>query len=189
VYLSRDGQIVVFHDDVVFFEGKSQEISKLSLLEIQTIHLQCGQKIPTLIAVLDLLNKSCIINIELKGKKTAKPVVELILSYIKKYNWSYNHFLVSSFVKINLLEVKGLDSKIRLAILEDADLELAIDFAKYINAYAINPHYKLIDKDQTKCMQEKGFKVFAWTVNAVDDIKKVSNFGVDGIISDYPERI
>ncbi len=38
-------------------------------------------------------------------------------------------------------------------------------------------------------MQEAGFQVFAWTVNEAEDIQKIKSFNVNGIISDFPDRI
>jgi glycerophosphoryl diester phosphodiesterase len=38
-------------------------------------------------------------------------------------------------------------------------------------------------------MQEEGFQVFAWTVNEPEDIQKIKSFNVNGIISDFPDRI
>jgi glycerophosphoryl diester phosphodiesterase len=38
-------------------------------------------------------------------------------------------------------------------------------------------------------MQQAGLKVYTWTVNEPEDIQKMKEFGVDGIISDFPERV
>ena len=54
-------------------------------------------EIPTLQEVLDFIDKKIFLNIELKGKNTAKPVADLIEHYILEKNWTYDHFIVSSF--------------------------------------------------------------------------------------------
>lgn len=54
----------------------------------------------------------------------------------------------------------------------------------------IGPYYKqLKDAETVSSLQEMGIKVLPWTVNRKRDILKMLKFGVDGIISDYPERI
>ncbi|MFY7956496.1 MAG: glycerophosphodiester phosphodiesterase family protein, partial [Flavobacterium macrobrachii] len=81
------------------------------------------------------------------------------------------------------------DDEIRIGVLTETDLELAIAFAKFIKAYSIHPHYKLLNKENVAQMQSRNFKVFPWTVNDQTDITFVKFLNVDGIITDYPDRI
>lgn len=189
VHLSADGQIVVFHDDSVLYNNKKALVSELSFAEIRTIALPEKQFIPLLTEVLDLIDKKCFVNIELKGNNTPKAVVEIIDLYIKDKKWTYNHFLISSFSKDLLLETKFLNPEIRLTILTDSDLELAFDFAKYLKLHAINPQFHLLTENDLQRMHFAGFKVFTWTANEKIDIKNLIDMGIDGIISDFPEHI
>lgn len=52
-----------------------------------------------------------------------------------------------------------------------------------------SPDFNLINQDSVRRLQSKGIQVIPWTVNEVEDIKRVLSFGVDGIISDYPDRV
>ena len=65
----------------------------------------------------------------------------------------------------------------------------AIEFGKKINAQAIHPHYQLLDEITVKKIKNNGFKTYTWTVNNADDINFMKKIKVDGIISDYPDRI
>lgn len=47
-------------------------------------------------------------------------------------------------------------------------------------------YYKLLDKEVIESIQSKGIKVIPWTVNDAEDMKKLVAWGVDGIITDYP---
>lgn len=49
--------------------------------------------------------------------------------------------------------------------------------------------YLLLDKEKVTWLQDQGMKVIPWTVNEKQDIKKMLEWGVDGIISDYPNRV
>jgi glycerophosphoryl diester phosphodiesterase len=49
-------------------------------------------------------------------------------------------------------------------------------------------HYKLLSKEKVEFLHEQGMKVIPWTINETDDMKKVTAMGVDGIITDYPDR-
>jgi glycerophosphoryl diester phosphodiesterase len=190
VHLSLDGHIMVIHDDTVdrTTNGKGF-VNKLSLIELKSYQIQENQKIPTLEEVFELVNKKCIINIELKGKGTTVPVVNLIEKYVNEYQWNYNHFLVSSFDWNALQQLRLLNEKIPIAVLTQTDLDLAFSFAKFMKAETIHPYYHLLTKENTLKMQEKGLQVFPWTINEIEDIQKIKALNVNGIISDFPDRL
>lgn len=52
-----------------------------------------------------------------------------------------------------------------------------------------SPYYKLVRKKTVQQAQEKGMRIIPWTVNKPKDIQKMISLGVDGIISDYPDRV
>jgi glycerophosphoryl diester phosphodiesterase len=161
----------------------------LSLKELKAFSIENKQKIPTLIEVLDLVDRRCFVNIELKGNGTAKPVKELIHHYISEKNWNYNDFLVSSF-DWNMLEgIHLLDSNIRIGVLTEESVEIALAFAKKLNAFSINPDFELLSKENVVLMQENRFEVYPWTVNSEEDIQKIKSYKINGIISDFPDRI
>ena len=190
VHLSSDGAIMVIHDETLdrTTNGKGF-VNELSLQELKTFQIEKENTIPTLIEVFDLVNKHCFINIELKGNGTSKPVINLIEHYIEEKNWNYGHFIISSFNWSALQEVRKWNAKIPIGVLTHTDLDLAIAFAKFIKAETIHPYFHLLTKENTLKIQNEGFKVFAWTVNETEDIQKIKSFHVNGIISDFPDRI
>lgn len=52
-----------------------------------------------------------------------------------------------------------------------------------------SPHFKLLDATEVAAIQAKNMKVIPWTVNEPADIDSVIDLKVDGIITDYPERV
>jgi glycerophosphoryl diester phosphodiesterase len=159
------------------------------LRELKSFRIEKEHEIPTLIEVLNLVNKRCLINIELKGKGTAIPVVALIEKYVLEKNWQYPHFLISSFDWISLLNIHLAKPVIPLGVLTEYDVDLAFAFAKYIQATSIHSYFHLLSKEKTAKMQEEGLQVLAWTVNEKEDIQKIKSFHINGIITDYPDRI
>jgi glycerophosphoryl diester phosphodiesterase len=184
VHLSSDGEIMVIHDETIdrTSNGKGS-VNQFTALELKELG------IPTLIDVLDLVNRRCFVNVELKGIGTSKPVVELITHYISEKNWEYNDFLVSSFEWKMLEEVQLLNPKIRIGVLTKVAVSEALAFAKKIKAVSIHPYFALLPRENVALMQENGFKVFPWTVNSTEDIQKIKSFNINGIISDFPDRI
>lgn len=51
-----------------------------------------------------------------------------------------------------------------------------------------SPYYRLLTRDQIVRLHEQGIAVIPWTVNQRDDIKRLKTWGVDGVITDYPDR-
>ncbi|MBC7846739.1 MAG: glycerophosphodiester phosphodiesterase [Flavobacterium sp.] len=190
VHLSSDGEIIVIHDETIDRTTKGKGfVNKLSLPELKVCRIENEHEIPTLTEVFDLINQQCLVNIEIKGKGMMKHVVELIESYVETKNWKYDQFLISSFDWISLLDIHLLNPEIPLGVLTEYDLELAFAFAKFIDAKSVHVHYHLLSEKMTVQMQEEGFQVFAWTVNEPEDIQKIKSFNVNGIISDFPDRI
>lgn len=145
-------------------------------------------QIPTLSEVMAFVNNKCFLNIELKGLDTPKEASRLIDFYVEKKGWEYSNIIVSSF-QYNLLEtVYNVNKKIQLGVITDTNLEDAVAFAKTINAYSIHPDYTMLTQEIVANLK-KDFKVFTWTVNNLKPIKRIKSYGVDGIISDFPDRL
>jgi glycerophosphoryl diester phosphodiesterase len=190
VHLTSDLQLICIHDDTLDRTTSGTGlINSFTLSELKALRIYNLQEIPTLEEVFDLIDKKIFINIELKGKNTAKPVVDVIESYLNGKNWNYNHFLISSFDWIALQEVRSLNPNVAIGVLTQTDLGLAIGFADFIQANSIHPYFHLLSRENTALMQQKGFQVFPWTVNELEDIQKIKSFQVDGIISDFPDRL
>jgi len=184
VHLSLDGKLIVIHDETIDRTTPNNGFVKNST---SSDLKEFG--IPTLIEVVDFVNRRCFVNIELKGIGTAKSVVDAMEHYILNKNWKYNDFLVSSFDWKMLEEVQLLSPKIRIGVLTESVIKQALAFAKKVKAYSIHPDYVLLSRENVALMQENGFKVFSWTVNSKEDIQKIKSFNVNGIISDFPDRL
>ena len=52
-----------------------------------------------------------------------------------------------------------------------------------------SPYYKLVNADFCDSLKQLKIKIIPWTVNEESDIISSLNYDIDGIISDYPERI
>lgn len=190
VHLSNDGHIIVIHDETIdrTTNGKGL-VNAFSLSELKSFLIDGKHQIPTLKEVFDLVDKKCLINIELKGLGTPSKVVQLIEKYISEKNWNYNHFIISSFDWNMLEETSNLNSNIPIGVLTEENLDTALAFAEKIKAKAIHPDFNLLNTESTKHIQEKGFLVLPWTVNTEEDILKVKSYNVNGIISDNPDKI
>lgn len=94
---------------------------------------------------------------------------------------------IQSFDLRALSVTRELNSEVVLALLlEDAsDLEQALDSLGFVPSI-LSPYYKTLSPKVLARAKELNMKVVPWTVNSVEEIKKLISLGVDGIISDYP---
>jgi glycerophosphoryl diester phosphodiesterase len=184
VHLSLDGEIIVIHDDTIdrTTTGKGF-VNKLTLAELK-LH-----NIPTLAEVLEIANRNLLINIELKSYETVEKVIDLIEKNVHEKNRIYTDFIVSSFDWQALQQLRFLNEKIQIGVLTEDNLETAFAFAKFIKATTLNPYFKLLNEENVAKIHEKEIKIYVWTVNEIEDIKNMKNLKVDGIISDFPDRI
>ncbi len=190
VHKCASGELWVLHDFTLDrTTNGSGEIAKKSSEELEVLMIQEKFKIPRLTEVLDLIEGKCSINIELKGRNTAGPVCKLISEKITSGKWEYQDFLISSFQKNELFKTRKFDEKVPIGVLSKASVPEAIEIAKQLDAVAIHPSLGIITRDNVQLCHDENLKVNVWTVNEYNDIQRMIEFGVDGIISDYPDRL
>ena len=51
-----------------------------------------------------------------------------------------------------------------------------------------SPYYRNVTQEAVEAAHAEGLRVIVWTVNKVEDMKRLIALGVDGIITDYPDR-
>ena len=160
---------------------------------------------PTLEAVIDTVQKylrsnnlpQVNYNIEIKYSKNEeniyhptadifiKLVYDLIISKGIKKNCN-----VQCFDEKPLNILHRLDSEIATAFLVDKTGYIASKLSKLnFKPTIYSPHFKLVDNELVKYCHENSIKIIPWTVNDEADINKIISMGVDGIITDYPDKV
>lgn len=191
VFKIASGEIVVFHDDTLErLTNGTGNIEDYTWTQLQKLDVKGKHKIPLLTEVIDLIDRKVPLNIELKGAGTAEDVDAIIQNYIDKKGWELNDFLISSFNWEELKEMRKINTTIDIAVLIENENPLdAIPLAKELHAVAINPDYEKLDIEIANQIRAAGFKIFPWTVNDPQAIIKMKRIGVDGIFTNYPERV
>lgn len=190
VFNIKSGETVVFHDKKLDrLSNAVGDIEDYYITDLRQVILDGNHQIPLLQEVLRLIDNKVPLNIELKGDDTANRVNHITQSYIKSKGWSPENFIISSFNWDELRKMRELNADIAIAVLTEEDPLNALEIAKELNAVAINPWYKSLTAENVQQIQEAGFKVFTYTVNEPEDVAEVTSFGVDGIFTNYPDRI
>tara|TARA_R110002167_G_scaffold24608_9_gene86280 strand:+ start:2078 stop:2770 length:693 start_codon:yes stop_codon:yes gene_type:complete len=190
VFNISSGETVVFHDEKVErLTNGGGKIEDYNIYDLKQLTLDGGHKIPMLQEVLKLIDNRVMLNIELKGSDTADRVNFIMNYYIKERGWSPDNFLISSFKWEELEEMRRINPEVAIAVLTGEDPIAAIPIAKKLKAVAINPNFKTLNLEVANQIREAGFKIYTWTVNDPKDIELAKRWAVDGIITNFPERV
>ena len=190
VFQCKSGEIVLFHDKTLEkLTNGDGNIEDKNLEELRKLKvLNSSYSIPTLEEVLKSIGKDVFLNIELKGRNTAEGSLNLIKKYIERNKIEFNNILFSSFNWEELKDLRSLSDKVQLALITEQDPLLAIDYALKLKAVAINPNYKDLNEQIISKINEKGLKIYTWTVNSKIQINRLKALNVNGIITDFPDR-
>ena len=190
IFKCKSGELVVFHDKTLNRLTDAEGlIESLDIDSIRKIKIFNKYKIPTLKEVLDLIDGKVFLNIELKGTETALLTNQIIKNYLEMGNWTTENFIISSFNWNELENFYKSNKQVPIAILTDADPLDALPIAKKLKAKAINPIFQSLNSKNVKKIREAGYKIYPYTVNKKEDISEVISLNVDGIITDFPERV
>lgn len=198
VHLSKDGEVVVIHDETLDRTSNGQgKIRDYTLAELKKFSVHNGMEkykgvqIPTLKEVLDFVKDSSMkVNIELKtGIYWYEGIEEKTMDIVKTMGME-DRVIYSSFNHYSIQKVLEQNSHAETAYLF-SDVILNVEkYAKETGVKGLHPavyHLKMADFLET--YMKSGLKVRVWTVNNKKDIKMFMDAGVDVVITNYPDII
>ena len=190
VFRCQSGEIIVFHDKKLskLTNGKGK-IEQKTWAQLQELQVMGSEQIPTLNNIISVIDGRVRLNIELKGKNTSKGVFDIMQTAVESGRWKKNQLYVSSFDWEELGEFRKLTDQFGIAVLTDKNPLDAIPVAHELGAFAINPNHKKLTQDKINQIQGEGFEALTWTVNDAARIHELTSWGVDAIITDYPDRV
>lgn len=200
VMLSADGEPFIIHDDSLKRTTNGQgdvglvTADYLSSLDAGRWFSKrfLGEKIPTFSHVLQWLDKNGIqANIEIKPyPKTTEQTTVAVLTAINQF-WpmSARLPLVSSFDQHVLTLCRELSPEMPLGLLYDTWDEKSLMVAKNLNCYSMHFNYRALTKARIDTIKASGFKLLAYTVNKKALARRLLDWGVDAVFSDYPDLL
>ncbi|MEE3488676.1 MAG: glycerophosphodiester phosphodiesterase [Bulleidia sp.] len=197
IQLSKDGEIVVCHDETIdrTSSGKGW-VKDLTLEELRSYNYNKTHPeyehadIPTMREVFELVKPTnMVINIELKtGIVFYKDIEEKIVAMTKEYGMQ-DRVIYSSFNHYSARKIHEIDPSARVGFLY-ADGPIAMpEYAHRYGADAVHPAvYNLQYEDFMEQCNALGLEVNAWTANSDFEISFCIEKGVHGIITNYPDK-
>ena len=184
VHETLDGKLVCIHDPTVerTTTGTGQ-VHTLTYKELAEFDAGRGESIPLLENVLEFASGKLQVNIELKVIGVEQEVINLVERHAMTPN-----ILVSSFLHGTLLTIRELNESIATAILIKESKEDIISYALEFDVNAVNPHHRLVTREFVENLHAAKLRVYPWTVNDSTRMKTLYSFGVDGVVTDYPDK-
>ena len=189
-----EGEIVIIHDyDTLRTAGTEGIVEQMTLKELKKLNFGNGEQIPTLLELIELAKDKISLNCEIKVEGIAKKIIQIFQDAD-----ILDSTIISSFLHEELITIQKIEPQLKLATLVPTGAgkfsdwnykKKLIDFTSENNYYAINPLYKLADKQFIEYAHEKNIKVFPWTVDSGIAMKKLINMGIDGIITNDISRL
>lgn len=194
---TADGKLVAFHDDTTKRLGNIDlNIRKSSYNQLLQVKLPQDQKIPLLQELLDISKGKIGLNLELKQPNLVDAVYDLV-----DRNGMVDNVIFSSFFHPNLFRLQKINPQAGRGTLEPRHPYIQQHFisrfsrkhwirrAKALHVTSIHPYRQLVDAKLCRKAHELGIYILPWTVDSPADWQKMIMAGVDGIMTNHPDKL
>jgi len=181
VHRTRDGTLVVLHDDLVQLDGEWRYVGELSFDELRRLDLGAGERAPGLDEVIEQLRGRCPLMIEIKAFGLAEPLSALLHRHELPPDLHVTSFLHEEVVEL-ARRCPGIPRSIVMAampihfdtLMQDSGTTEVSLFRGYLN------------RDITARLRAHGVTVRAYPVNLPREAARMAEWGVEGIFTDDP---
>jgi glycerophosphoryl diester phosphodiesterase len=196
VHSTADGVPVLLHDDTVDrTTGVSGDVREMSFEAVRRLDAGsltfegrfAGERVPALEEVVELTMGRALLVFEIKQRNIERQIVELV-----RRMGAADDVMVWSFQPGVVAVMRALAPEIPCGQLwseRDPDPERMCAVALAGNAQAVCPHFSMVTDALLRRALLRGLSVFTWTADEPGEIRRLSELGVDGICSNYPDRV
>jgi glycerophosphoryl diester phosphodiesterase len=197
--ITRDARLVAIHDSTLdrTTNGKGQ-IHLRTLEEIRGLDAGAwfkdgaksfeGERVPTLGEILDFATEGDVIfYLEIKSG-AAWGVEHAVVAALRDRNAEAG-VVILSFDPVSLDMVRRLDTTIMTGFLCEHPVGDLVERTVRAGARQLVARGDLITADMVKKAHHAGLQVVAWTINEIEQMQRLIAATVDGIITDYPDRL
>lgn len=178
VHLTSDGALVCHHDATVAHpqSGHATAIRDLDAATVTALRYR-GEPVPTLEAVLALLDGRLVAYCELKGPGTAGPTIEVLVR-------SGAPAAVHAFDHRQVAEANRRAPQVPRGVLEASYPLDPLSALRSVDARDLWRHWEHIDEALVQAVHAAGKRVIAWTANDPRVMERFADWGVDGLCTD-----
>ncbi|MDF0665083.1 MAG: glycerophosphodiester phosphodiesterase family protein [Nitrospira sp.] len=182
---TSDDELVLLHDERVdrTTNGRGR-VSDLTLSDIRKLDAGNGQMVPLLEEALRAAKGRIGLILELKTKGLANDVCAMV-----RASGQDRSVIYASFLHDELQQVRNIDPQADTLVLFKWFSKAPVAQAIRLQATHVGLRFNTVTKRRVKAFHKAGLTVFVYTVNKPAKIKEMKTLGVDGIISNFPDRI
>ena len=189
VRLTRDRVPVLHHDFHMYHtQRKFDFVGRHTLSELQKRTAGSDHPIVTLEQALKECFGKVLINIEVKEVLGASRTLDILSSFIKKKS-DWDNIIISSFKPMALLRVHKRAPNAKLAMLHRLNPLNYILWQRQLKLTAVGFHRLNLNGFALEVARQLGLFIYVYTVNRPQALNKLIEKGVDGVVTDFPERM
>ncbi|MHB8076526.1 glycerophosphodiester phosphodiesterase [Desulfosporosinus fructosivorans] len=198
VQMTKDGVLVLIHDERIDRTTNGSGLVKdYSYAELCRLDAGswfgarfAGAKIPTAGELLLLARETGIgIDFEIKnGIIRYEGIEEKLIELIYCYGWQ-EHVILSSFNHYSMVHCKEIAPDPKTGLLYMEGLYQPSLYARTTGADALHPYFQAVNEEIIREAHLEGLLVNTFTVNDPVTMRRLVMMGVDGIITNYPDRL
>ena len=191
LHRTRDGAIVITHDEDLAGLGGRGEIADATLAELRSLDAGGGERVPTIDELLDGFGRRIAFNLELKrGAAGFYEGLEAAALAAVAARGLQERTLFSSFYDPVLARLRALASAARVGLLLSRRYpQDAVARARALGAEALHPEAVLVDASFVDAAHEAGLAVYVFTVDDPTEMRRLLAIGVDGLFTNHPDRM
>jgi len=196
LHLSRDGRLVILHDATLNRTTNGEgPVKNLTLAELRELDAGrwfsqqfAGERLPTIEELLDFAGQVDLsLYLEIKGG-AGYGVERAVISALRGRKES-KAAVVLCFDASVLDRIHQLDRLVMTGLLFESDPEAMVREAVRVGARQIAPRGDCITPELIADAHRRGLKLVAWTVNEPTQMRALAAAGIDGIITNHPDRL
>jgi glycerophosphoryl diester phosphodiesterase len=184
---TRDGRLVVFHDRTMpRLTGLPGYVRDYTFLELtEKANLSNRQKIPSFEEVCDLVAKSNVgLYVEIKSVGIESPILKTLCKY-----FDISNCLIGSFYHRSILKLKQIDPTVKTIALMEGVPVTTRNIVRDSQCNYLGLGIGSLDEQQIREVRSEGCGVIVWTVDEADELPLLCKLGIDGVVSNFPDRI
>ena len=197
LHLCADGVPVLLHDATLDrTTNRSGPVRDVPLADLARADAGDGEHVPSLDEVLDLVAGRIAVMCELKvapdHREDGPALLDATLAVIRRHgaeSWSALHSFDHALVEQARTLAPDIDTAAITPPLELAPLEALSARADAHGIGAISLHAAAAGPEAVDSAHRHGLRLFAWTADTPEDWRRLSEAGVDGIITNQPAAL
>ena len=190
VHLSRDGELIVIHDETLERTTNGHGLVRdHTLAELKQLDAGEGQRIPTLPEVLQWAHaRATVVDIEIKNAPLYYDGIERKVVDAADASGMTDNVIVISFDHPAVKRVKDLEPRIATGVLYACrPLNAGVDLARSANADALLPQWTHVTREDVRVAHAAGLAVAPWATSDPAVLRQLIEAGVDAVATNHPD--